>query len=176
MAQVFQYPNLVSGTSKAEGLYLICNTIGEIKPTTATDSVVGRYFRFTFPADVSGWSYAYIKLASEFSDVQEGARLEISEFLRANGKPDNLYTSLRRGDSTHDVVNVLKNSFKDVGGGWSHVAVTCVRNAVAFDGSQVFYIWVGPRKAGTTIDVAQPMVCVADEPHAWAPASGEVLS
>lgn len=51
---------------------------------------------------------------------------------------------------------------------------TGVRGGVAYKG-QVLYASLYPwPKAGSTIDVAQPMVCVADEPHAWAPAEGEV--
>ena len=62
------------------------------------------------------------------------------------------------------------------GGGGGTLCVTrAKRNAVAYD-SQVLYVAFPLGKAGTTYDIAQPMVCVSDVPAAWAPAEGETLS
>ena len=173
MAQVFQYPNLASRTYEAEGLCLIGNGIGAIRPTAATDDVVGRYFRFVYPADATDWSYILVSLSKGFGDVTEGTRMALSCFLRLNGEPFIAEIFLKTGSNTNPVAKDYENSYQDVGGGWRHIASKCIRNATDFK-SQIFYIWTAPQKAGTTIDVAQPMACVADEPHAWAPAEGEV--
>lgn len=174
MAQTFQYPNLASRTDEAESLYLRGGSIGIINPTTATDSVVGRYFRFVYPADVTDWAFIKATMSKDFGDVTEGTQLALSCFMRINGSPRGVEISIKNDSSTNDVAYGYEYSYQDVGwGGWCHVAAKCIRNATEFK-SQIFYIGTSRQKAGTTIDVAQPMVCVADEPHAWAPAEGEV--
>lgn len=173
MEQTFEYPNLAGGTGGKNGILLAGNGIDAIHPTIGTDAVVGRYFRFTFPADVSGWSYILASLSKGFGDVTDGTRLALSCFLRLNGEPFIGAILLQNNDGTNPVAKDYGSSYQDVGGGWRHVASTCIRNATAFK-SQIFYVWTAEQKAGTTIDIAQPMACVADEPRAWAPASGEV--
>lgn len=173
MGQVFQYPNLATMTDKAEGLYLVGNGIGSIRPTAATDSVVGRYFRFVFPADVTGWSYIQVNLSNGFGDVTDGTRLVLSLFTRLNSNPWSTSIRLQNGNSTNPLAKDYADSYQGVVGGWRHCVAKCVRNATEFN-NQILYIWTAEKKAGTTIDIAQPMVCVADEPHAWAPAEGEV--
>lgn len=173
MAQTFEWPNLLDVS--AGHLYLSTSNLGYVQPTICHDDVVGDFYRMTPEKDITGWG-AYVNIGSiaAAGNVPEGTRMAISLFTRVHGEPFHGWPLIRLGSGTDDLIKDFAYSHEDVGGGWSMCTTTGTRNDVAYKG-QVFYLGISPfPKAGATIDVAQPMVCVADEPHAWAPAEGEV--
>lgn len=169
--QTFEYPNLLVN-SRSGTLYF--NSKDKILlGVRMCDGVVGDYQRVTLDADAESWAYLCMKGAEGVGDVPEGTELAISCFARVDGGPCKPALSICRGDSLHCMHDKGTTTWEDVGGGWTLCATRAKRNATAYD-SQVLYVPFSLGKAGTTYDIAQPMVCVADVPHAWAPAAGEV--
>lgn len=167
----YRYPNLMVGTrSNPIRFSTKDKTLVGVR---MCDGVVGDYQRVTLDADAEGWAYLYMTGADGVGDVPEGSKLAISIFARVKGGPCKLWPIIRRGNGTGNMHDWDTITWDDVGGGWTLCVTRATRNATTYD-SQVLYVGLALEKAGTTFDVAQPMVCVADEPHAWAPSAGEV--
>lgn len=169
--QTFEFPNIMTG-SRSNALAFVTNGYS-LRGMRTGDGVVGDYKRVTLDADAKDWAYLYMIGVNAVGDVAEGTELTISLFARVNGGPCKLVPTIRRGDGSHLMHELGTTTWEDVGGGWTLCVTRTTRNAVAYD-SQILYVSLSLDKAGTTYDVAQPMVCVADEPRAWAPAAGEV--
>ncbi len=168
--QTFEFPNIMTG-SRSNALVFVTNGYS-LRGMRTGDGVVGDYKRVTLDADAKDWAYLYMIGVNAVGDVAEGTELTISLFARVNGGPCKLVPTIRRGDGSHLMHELGTTTWEDVGG-WTLCVTRTTRNAVAYD-SQILYVSLSLDKAGTTYDVAQPMVCVADEPRAWAPAAGEV--
>ncbi len=174
MAQTFRYPNLLDVS--AGHAVLAAGRIGDIPSVVCHgDPVVGDYYRVIPEQDLTSWSFVNITDVSAAGDVPVGTRMAISLLMRVGGEPYHAYPNLLLGQGIDGLLGSIAYSHEDVGGGWSMCITTGVRTSMAYKG-QIFYAATSSLKpkAGTTIDFAQPMVCVADEPHAWAPAAGEV--
>lgn len=172
MGQEFEWPNLLVGSMSGH-MHYIDGGGQNLSGVRMRDGVVGDYYRVTLDADAKVWAYLLMTGAEGVGDVPEGTELAISIFTRINGGPCKLYPSIRHSNSTGVLHDTGTTTWDDVGGGWTLCVTRAARNAIAYD-SQIFYVGLSIYKAGTTIDIAQPMVCVADDPHAWAPAEGEV--
>ena len=167
----YLYPNLMVGSRSNA---MVFSTSDEsLRGVPMSDGVVGDYKRVTLDADAKNWAYLYVGGVDAVGDVPEGTGLVISLFARVDGGPCNFVPTIRRGDGMHLMHDYGTTTWEDVGGGWTLCVTRAKRNSVAYD-SQVLYVGLALGKAGTTYDLAQPMVCVADVPHAWAPAAGEV--
>lgn len=170
MGQTFEYPNVMIGSRSNN---IVFNTSDHtLLGVRMSDNVVGDYQRVTLDVDAKNWAYLYVRGVEGVGDVPEGTELVISCFARVNGAPCKLFPSIRLGNGTNLMHDAGTTTWEDVGG-WTLCVTRARRNAVAYD-QQVLYVVLSLDKAGTTYDLAQPMVCVADEPHAWAPAAGEV--
>lgn len=180
MAQIFEYPNLVSSTRKGK----LGFTADGVTVTKAhmSDDVVGDYERFTVTDNKygkPGWAYAYIYTnLSAVLALPSGNECTSVFAARASEQgfvPASFFLTARNGDGTKELFTRVAQSVIGIGGGWFLFATKLERNDVG-KSNQPIYMWLGGPKyaVGDTIDIAQPAIFLGTTPRAWAPAAGEV--